>query len=194
MDLGRLLLRCTVGGTFFVHGTQKLFGWFGGGGLDQAAEEFESFGLRPGRRNAYAAGSTEVGCGILLALGLAAALTAAGVSGVMITALRTATWKDGFKPTTGQHQVLLAVAALALVETGPGTPSLDATLGLERTGEAWMLAALGAGAVGSAAVIALGRREPAGLRRPTSADAPSAEPPPSHARRLGDGRRQREAQ
>ena len=66
MDVGRLLLRLTIGGTFFVHGTQKLFGWFGGPGPDGTGQFFESVGLRPGRRNAIAAGATEVGSGILV--------------------------------------------------------------------------------------------------------------------------------
>ena len=47
MDLGRLLLRLTIGGTFFVHGTQKLFGWFGGYGPDGTGQFFESLGLWP---------------------------------------------------------------------------------------------------------------------------------------------------
>src|SRR5919197_1095512 len=131
MHLGRLLLRLTIGGTFFVHGTQKLFGWFGGYGPDGTGQFFDSLGLRPGRRNAIAAGSTETGCGILMALGLATPLAAAGLSAIMIPALRTAVWNEGFKPATGEHEVLLATAALVLTETGPGVPSIDSALGLE---------------------------------------------------------------
>ena len=52
MDLGRLLLRLTIGTTFFVHGTQKLRGWFGGYGPDGTGQFFESIGLRPGRDHA----------------------------------------------------------------------------------------------------------------------------------------------
>jgi putative oxidoreductase len=161
VGLGRLLLRITVGGTFFVHGTQKLFGWFGGGGPDGTGQFFESIGLRPGRRNAVMAGSTEAGCGLMLAAGLATPAAAAGLTGVMITALRTVIWKDGVKPGTGEFEALLAVAALALADAGPGEWSLDAALGLEHSGPAWMLAALGAGAAGSTRVIAAGRGEPA---------------------------------
>ncbi len=160
MDVGRLLLRVTIGGTFFVHGTQKLFGWFGGPGPDGTGQFFESVGLRPGRRNAIAAGATEVGSGILVALGVAMPLAAAGLSAVMITALRTAIWNEGIKPATGEHEVLLAAAALALTETGPGAPSLDSALGAEHSGPGWTLAALGAGAAGSALAISMGRRQP----------------------------------
>ena len=160
MDVGRLLLRLTIGGTFFVHGTQKLFGWFGGYGPDGTGQFFESVGLRPGRRNAIAAGATEAGGGILVALGVAMPLAAAGLSAVMITALRTAVWNEGIKPATGEHEVLLAVAALALTETGPGAPSLDSALGAEHSGPGWTLAALGAGAAGAALAISMGRRQP----------------------------------
>jgi putative oxidoreductase len=160
VDLGRLLLRLTIGGTFFVHGTQKLFGWFEGHGPETTGQFFESLGLRPGRRSAMAAGATETGCGILVALGLAMPVAAAGLSAVMITALRTAVWNEGFKPATGEHETLLAVAALALTETGPGAPSLDSALELELSGPGWMLAARGAGAAGSAMAISMGRRQP----------------------------------
>ena len=185
MDLGRLLLRLTIGGTFFVHGTQKLFGWFEGYGPDGTGQFFESLGLRPGRQNALAAGGTEAGCGALLALGLATPLAAAGLSAVMITALRTAIWNDGFKPATGELEVLLAAAALALTETGPGAPSLDYALGLERSGRGWMLASLGAGAAGSAAAISMGRKhEPAGeLAGPPSPGGQDEHPQTGRQRR-----------
>jgi putative oxidoreductase len=172
MHLGRLLVRLTIGGTFFVHGTQKLFGWFGGYGPDGTGQFFESLGLRPGKRNALAAGWTETGGGILIALGLATPLAAAGLSAVMVTALRTAVWNEGIKPATGEHEVLLAAAALALTETGPGVPSLDSALGLERSGPGWMLTALSAGVAGSAMAISMGRQQPT---------APPAPAPPAGA-------------
>ena len=177
-------MRMTIGGTFFVHGTQKLFGWFGGYGPDGTGQFFESLGLRPGRRNALAAGATEAGGGILIALGLATPLGAAGLSAIMITALRTAIWNEGFKPATGEHEVLLATAALALTETGPGTPSLDSALGRERSGLGWTLAALGAGAAASTAAISMGRQQPATTAPATPAGAPATPeaPPAAEAR------------
>jgi putative oxidoreductase len=161
MHIGRLLLRLSIGGTFFVHGTQKLFGWFGGYGPDGTGQFFESLGLRPGRSQALAAGSTETACAILIALGLATPLAAAGLSAVMITALRTAVWREGIKPATGEWEVLLAAAALALTETGPGNPSLDSALELKLSGPGWAVAALGAGAAGSTMAITMGARQPA---------------------------------
>jgi putative oxidoreductase len=182
MDSGRLLLRLTIGGTFFVHGTQKLFGWFGGYGPDGTGQFFESLGLRPGRRNAVAAGATEAGGGILIGLGLATPLAAAGLTAVMITALRTAVWNEGIKPATGEHEVLLATAALALTETGPGAPSLDSALGLERRGMGWTLAALAAGAAGSALAISMGQRQAVPAAAPAEAPATPEAPPAPEAR------------
>jgi putative oxidoreductase len=180
MDLGRLLLRLTIGGTFFVHGTQKLFGWFGGYGPDGTGQFFESMGLRPGRRNAIAAGATETTCGVLVAAGAGTPVAAAGLSAVMITALRTVVWKDGIKPATGEFELLLAASALALTDTGPGAPSVDSARGVERSGPRWMLAALAAGAAGSTIAIEMGRRHPAAPAADAPADAPASAgtPPP----------------
>src|SRR3954454_13547223 len=125
MDLGRLLTRLTIGGTFFVHGTQKLFGWFGGYGPDGTGQFFESVGLRPGKRNALAAGATEATAGALTLVGLATPAAAAGLTAVMITALKSVIWKDGIKPATGEFELVLATGALALAEAGPGSLSLD---------------------------------------------------------------------
>jgi len=160
--LAPLLLRATVGTIFVVHGTQKLFGSFGGHGLDGTGQFFESLGLGPGRRQALAAGATETGGGVLVTVGLATPAAAAGLTAVMITALRTAIWKDGFQPGTGEFEVLLAAAALSLAAGGPGPWSLDAALGQERSGAGWALAALGAAAAGSGLAVASGRRRPPG--------------------------------
>jgi putative oxidoreductase len=65
MNVGRLITRTGVGTLFVGHGTRKLLGWFGGGGLDGTAGFLESAGLRPGRRNALAAGLSEAGGGAL---------------------------------------------------------------------------------------------------------------------------------
>src|ERR1700730_293393 len=68
-DLGLLALRVGVGGTLVAHGAQKLFGWFGGAGLQQTGKMFEQLGFRPGQANAIAAGLGEAGGGALLAGG-----------------------------------------------------------------------------------------------------------------------------
>ena len=86
MDVGLLLLRLVVGLTLAAHGTQKLFGWFGGPGLDMTAAGLESLGFQPGRRHALTAGVVESGGGLLLALGLLTPLAAAVVLSVMFVA------------------------------------------------------------------------------------------------------------
>jgi len=158
VNVGRLLLRVTVGSIFVEHGTQKLFGWFGGHGPDGTGQFFESIGLRPGRRNAIAAGATEAGGGLMLTLGLATPLAAASLASVMLTALRTATWRDGFKTGEGGYEMLLLVSALAVAESGPGPWSVDALLKSERRGTGWAAAALAGAVAGSALVTTLGRR------------------------------------
>jgi putative oxidoreductase len=89
MKLFLLVLRLLLGGLFFGHGMQKLKGWFGGHGLEGTGAFFESLGMRPGRQHALAAGASEAGGGVLLALGLATPAAAAGITGVMTTAIRT---------------------------------------------------------------------------------------------------------
>jgi putative oxidoreductase len=161
MKVGRLVLRVTVGSIFIEHGTQKLFGWFGGHGPDGTGQFFESIGLRPGRSNAIMAGAPEAGGGALLTLGLATPLAATSLASVMVTALRKAIWRDGIKTGTGGYEMLLLVSALALAESGPGPWSLDAALGSERRGFRWGAAALVAAVAGSALATELGSRLPA---------------------------------
>jgi putative oxidoreductase len=170
-NLGPLLVRVTVGSIFVEHGTQKLFGWFGGHGPDGTGQFFESIGLRPGRRNAIAAGFAEAGGGALLALGFATPAAAAAVGSVMVTALRTAIWRDGVKVGTGGYEVLLLASAIAIADNGPGPWSLDALLGSERRGARWAAAAAGAALAGSALAIAAGRRHPATPAEDASASA-----------------------
>jgi putative oxidoreductase len=81
-------LRLVVGGFFVGHGTQELFGWFGGNGIEATAEGFEKLGLRPGRANAVAAGIAETGGGGLLALGLATPFAASVLTATMLTAIK----------------------------------------------------------------------------------------------------------
>ncbi len=162
MDLGRLVLRLVLGGLFVGHGTQKLFGWFGGQGPDRTGEMMESVGLRPGRMNALAAGATETASGALLAAGAATPLAAAGITGVMLTAVRRIHWQNGPWNTNGgyEYNAVIVAALAALVEAGPGRWSLDSARGRVRRGTGWALTALALGAVGSELAVRVGETVP----------------------------------
>ncbi|MBV9424028.1 MAG: DoxX family protein [Solirubrobacterales bacterium] len=172
MKIGRLLLRITVGSLFIGHGTQKLFGWFGGHGLDATSQAFEGMGMRPGRLHATAAGTAESAGGTALALGFATPLAASALISVMLTAINRVHIKNGPWATNGgyEYNLVMIAAALALAEVGPGELSLDHTLGTERSGPGWALAALGAGTIGAvgAHLIAESKSAPA---EPASTEA-----------------------
>jgi putative oxidoreductase len=155
MKLFVLIARLLLGGLFIGHGTQKLFGWFGGYGPDGTGGYMESLGLRPGRQHAMSAGTAEAASGALLALGLATPAAAAGITGVMATAIRTVHQPNGPWVTDNgwEHPATIVAAVLAIAEAGPGPISLDAALGIERKGIGWSLAALAAGVGGSALVL-----------------------------------------
>jgi putative oxidoreductase len=152
MKIGRLLLRTAVGGFFIGHGTQKLFGWFGGHGLEATAEGFKQLGLHPAKPNAIAAGAAEAGGGALLVAGFETPFAAAAITATMLTAIKTVHLKNGPWATNGgyEYNVVLIAAALAIAEVGPGPLSLDAARGKERVGSGWALAALCAGVIGAA--------------------------------------------
>src|SRR5581483_9248854 len=160
MKAGRLLLRTVIGGLFVGHGTQKLAGWFDGPGPEGTAQMMGQLDLHPPQRHALMAGATEAGGGALLALGLATPLAAASLIGTMITAIRTVHLKNGPWITKGgyEYNLVLIAALTALAEEGPGEFSLDHALGIRARGPLWALAALGAGAAASTAVVAMGRR------------------------------------
>ncbi len=152
MKVGRLLLRATVGGFFIGHGTQKLFGWFGGGGLKGTAEGFESMGLKPGTVHASAAAAAETLGGAGLLLGYRTPLASASIVSVMLTAIHRVHLKNGPWASKGgyEYNAVLIAAAASLAESGPGGLSLDALRGKEKSGATWGLFSLVAGAAGAA--------------------------------------------
>jgi putative oxidoreductase len=159
VDLALFALRIVVGLLFVGHGAQKLFGIFGGAGIDATAATFERIGLRPGRLHATAAGAAELGGGLLLALGLLTPLAAATITAVMSTAIITVHARNGLWNTEKgfEYNLVLIAAAFALVGAGPGAWSLDNALGLDLSGTEWALAALAAGLIGSIGTVLVGR-------------------------------------
>ncbi len=160
MKIGRLIVRLVIGGLFIGHGTQKLYGWFGGPGPAGTEQMMQGLNMHPPRRNALAAGATETAGGALLAAGLATPVAAAGLIGVMITAIRTVHLPNGPWNAEGgyEYNLVLIAALLALVDGGPGELSVDGALGIHDTGPLWALAALAAGAAASTATVELGHR------------------------------------
>jgi putative oxidoreductase len=162
MSLGLLILRLVVGLTMAAHGAQKLFGWFGGYGLQGTGGFLEKLGFFPGRRNALFAGLAEFTGGLLLALGLATPLAATLIVSVMFVAVATVHLKNGyFNSNQGyEYNLTLAVVALGIAIMGAGPISLDAALGIHDAGPVWGLGALLAGVIGGAVQLA-GRKAPA---------------------------------
>ena len=103
MEIGLALLRLTTGLILAAHGVQKLFGWFGGPGLDATGQFFETIGFLPGRRHALMAGLAETGGGLLLALGLFTPIGAALICSVMLVAV-TVHMKNGFFAQNGGYE------------------------------------------------------------------------------------------
>jgi putative oxidoreductase len=160
MNLGRLIARVAIGGLFVGHGTQKLFGWWGGPGIDGASQMMGKLDLHPPKGNAVAAGASETAAGALLALGALTPLAGSLITSTMITAIRKVHGQNGlWNMQKGyEYNLVLIAAAMALVDCGPGSPSIDRALGIEAKGHRWTLASLAAGAAGSTLAIEAGRR------------------------------------
>jgi putative oxidoreductase len=167
MSYGLLLLRVFVGLAFVGHGTQKLFGWFGGYGPQGTGGFFASVGWRSSVLMAVAAGLCETVGGALLALGFVTPLAGALLAIVMINAIGSVTLKRGFMLGSELELTYLTVA-VALAATGPGRFSLDRAIGWDDniSGVWWGVAALVAAAVVSAVTMALFHRRPAVTEAP----------------------------
>jgi len=168
MDIGRTALRLVVGPLFVGHGTQKLFGWFGGHGLEGTAGFFEGkLGLKPGKRHATAAGASEAIGGALITVGALTPVAAGLITGTMITAIRKVHAPNGPWSTNGgyEYNAVLIAAVLALTADGPGRPSVDAAAFPRLKGDALALTTFAAAAAASAYLTA-DRSEPAADEAP----------------------------
>lgn len=132
-DAGLLLLRVLVGVPFSLHGFQKLFGWFGGGGFAGTAEWFRGLGFGGGRAAALGAGAAEVAGGLGLALGLLTPFAAMAVVGTMTVAAFVNNESNGFWSASKGWELngYLIVVAAAVTIIGPGRWSLDRAMGLK---------------------------------------------------------------
>ncbi|MET7646979.1 DoxX family membrane protein [Streptomyces sp. NPDC005426] len=153
-DAGLLLLRLVLGAVMAAHGAQKLFGWFGGGGVKGTGQFFEMSGYPAGESMAVIAGLSEVLGGLGLALGLLTPLAGAAVVGTLINAVAVK-WGGGFFAPAGvEFELLLAAAAAGLALTGPGRIAVDRFLPWLRSHRlGYGVAAVTLGAVMAALVL-----------------------------------------
>jgi putative oxidoreductase len=174
-DLGLLALRVGTGSVLFAHGAQKLFGWFGGPGIEGTAGKMEQMGFRPGRPAAIAAGLGEAGGGALLALGLATPAAGAAAAGAMASAVAVHLPAGFFAMTGGyEYPAALSWTAASLGLAGPGRISLDHATAhvLNRP---WVVAAAFT-ASAAAATVVLRARSRALAEAAAPVHAPVAEP------------------
>lgn len=126
------IVRIITGLLLMPHGAQKLFGWFGGGGLSGTGQFFESsLGMSPGVLWAGLAGTVELFGGLALVLGLLTRPAALGVVILMAVAMSVHIpqgffWSDGGY----EYPLMWGVLGLAILLRGGGAYSLDARLGL----------------------------------------------------------------
>jgi putative oxidoreductase len=130
----RLLVRLALGVVFFAHGSQKLFGWFGGAGLKATQQMWQQYLKIPPATTALAA-VVECFGGLALIVGLLARPAAIGIITVMLVAIAKVHWKNGFflatQPGQGngwEFNFVLIAMALAVLVGGAGAGSLDYVL------------------------------------------------------------------
>ena len=162
VDAGLLLLRLVAGLTLAAHGYQK---FFSGGRIAGTGRWFDSIGMRPGRVHALAAATTEVGAGVLLAVGLLTPLAGAAFVAVMLVAAYTVHRANGFFSVKSgwEYNLILAVIGIVLGTTGAGRWSLDSAFGLfpALSGLTGFVIAAGIGVLAGAGQLAVFYRPPA---------------------------------
>lgn len=127
---GALVLRVPVGIILAAHGAQKLFGWFGGYGLEGTGQWLASIGLGPGFLMALLAGSAEFFGGLALVLGLLTRPAAAVTAFTMLVAIFSVHIEHGLFLSNNGYEYALALlaATLALAIQGGGRFSVDGLL------------------------------------------------------------------
>jgi putative oxidoreductase len=155
-DLALLVARTALGSSIAAHGAQKLFGWFGGPGMDSASQMMQSLGFQPGDRYARLASLSEIGAGALIATGTGGPLGPALLLGVMGTAAGSVHVKNGYWQSNGGYELnaMYALLALLLAVEDHGRFSFDHASGVRRHMRPWMgWLALAAGAAGAAMTL-----------------------------------------
>lgn len=127
---GTLALRVPAGVIFAAHGAQKLFGWFGGYGLDGTGQWMQSIGIGPGYLMALLAGSAEFFGGLALIIGLLVRPAAAALMIAMLVAIFGVHIDHGLFVANNGYEFALALLAIAvgLLVSGAGRGSIDRRL------------------------------------------------------------------
>lgn len=171
MHAGLLFLRVVVGLTMASHGTQKLFGWFGGHGPRGTAGFFGSLGFRAPLAMAVLAGIAETS-GVAFAAGFLTPLAALGIAVVMLNAIWTVHWKNGFFNGNGgvEFPLVLLTTAVAVAAIGPGRYSLDRAFHWDDniSGAWWGAGVLGAALLISLVTVVFGRHRAASEAAPAT--------------------------
>lgn len=129
-SIALLPIRLGVGATMAAHGAQKLFGWFGGYGLEGTGQFFaENLGLKPGILMAALAGGTEFFGGLLLLVGLLTRIAGLSLVATMAVAIVT-TYTGVFFAQGGgiEYPLILLLVSLTFVIAGGGAFSVDRKL------------------------------------------------------------------
>ena len=128
--IGFLFLRLAIGIMFAFHGAQKLFGAFGGHGIQGFTQGLAGMGIPFPQVSAYLAGGAEFFGGILLILGLLTRLAAIPLLVVMMVAIFKAHWANGFSMQNGgfEYPFIICGALFALLTLGGGAFSVDQKL------------------------------------------------------------------
>lgn len=126
-SLSPLALRIPLGIIFAAHGAQKLFGWFGGYGLEGTGQWMASIGLEPGVLMAALSGSAEFFGGVFLLLGLLTRPTALVLAVTMLVAIFSVHIHNGLFMSNNGYEFALALLAgvVSLLISGGGRASVD---------------------------------------------------------------------
>jgi putative oxidoreductase len=188
MEYGMILLRVVAGLALAAHGSQKLFGLFGGSGPAGTRKFFAGLGFRAPLAMALIAGLSELGGGLLFVLGLLTPLAALAIAVVMLNAIGSVHWKKGFFNSAGgfEYNLLIIAAGVAVTAAGPGRFSLDDAFGWAGniSGPWWALAVVVLAPMIALVTLTLGRRSHASHEsdEPSAAALPSATPPATEER------------
>ncbi|MDP2575077.1 DoxX family protein [Vibrio penaeicida] len=125
-----LALRIPIGIILIAHGAQKLFGWFGGYGLEGTGQWMASIGLAPGVLMAFLAGSAEFFGGLFLVLGLLTRPAALVTTFTMVIAIFSVHFENGLFLSNNGYEFGLALlaASVSLTISGSGKLALDQSL------------------------------------------------------------------